>query len=332
MSSFVLCQLFWWWWWWWFVCSGVGSLGSSHWELMGYAMVTTDQVRLTPDMQSRQGAVWSRIVSTLMDKMKHHHLDQCNVSQRQYHYPGNNASMLDCWRSSRLFVGIIVGNGRPVCISVFDLCVSSLVIWRTGRCRCTSRFMGKERKTSMVMDWPSGTPKNAYRRVSASGQRPNVYIKRNSVWSIFAFCVLILSQVLYLEIWTTSLAWECLWTLIPMRRNTSRYAEAAPLRFYMCVYMFGRSKGGLRTSASHRQTLLKTLVKGLCVLLCNHLETGTEEKIYSSHTGNLHLERLISNLFLTSLSSLHLSWSMPTHLSYVCFDLSLHGGCLVFWK
>ena len=26
-------------------------------------MVTTEQVRLTPDMQSRQGAVWSRIVS-----------------------------------------------------------------------------------------------------------------------------------------------------------------------------------------------------------------------------------------------------------------------------
>lgn len=46
-----------------FVCTGVGSLGSSHWELMGDAMVTTAQVRLTPDMQSRQGAVWSRIVS-----------------------------------------------------------------------------------------------------------------------------------------------------------------------------------------------------------------------------------------------------------------------------
>lgn len=46
-----------------FVFLGVGSLGSSHWELMGDAMVTTEQVRLTPDMQSRQGAVWSRIVS-----------------------------------------------------------------------------------------------------------------------------------------------------------------------------------------------------------------------------------------------------------------------------
>ncbi|XP_029024472.1 lectin, mannose-binding 2-like a isoform X1 [Betta splendens] len=46
---------------------GVGSLGSSHWELMGDAMVTTDQVRLTPEMQSRQGAVWSRIPCHLKD-------------------------------------------------------------------------------------------------------------------------------------------------------------------------------------------------------------------------------------------------------------------------
>lgn len=43
--------------------SGIGSAGSSYWELMGDAMVTTDQVRLTPDKQSKQGAVWSRMVS-----------------------------------------------------------------------------------------------------------------------------------------------------------------------------------------------------------------------------------------------------------------------------
>lgn len=29
---------------------------------MGTAMVTPDYVRLTPDLQSRQGAVWSRVV------------------------------------------------------------------------------------------------------------------------------------------------------------------------------------------------------------------------------------------------------------------------------
>lgn len=46
---------------------GVGSLGSSYWELMGDAMITTEQVRLTPDMQSRQGAVWSRMPCHLKD-------------------------------------------------------------------------------------------------------------------------------------------------------------------------------------------------------------------------------------------------------------------------
>ncbi|KAG7258660.1 hypothetical protein CRUP_021920 [Coryphaenoides rupestris] len=51
----------------WSVCSGVGSSSSSHWELMGDSMVTTEQVRLTTDMQSRQGAVWSRIPCHLDD-------------------------------------------------------------------------------------------------------------------------------------------------------------------------------------------------------------------------------------------------------------------------
>ncbi|XP_018595857.1 lectin, mannose-binding 2-like a isoform X1 [Scleropages formosus] len=46
---------------------GVGSSSSSHWELMGDAMITTDHVRLTPDMQSKQGAVWSRIPCHLRD-------------------------------------------------------------------------------------------------------------------------------------------------------------------------------------------------------------------------------------------------------------------------
>uniref|UniRef100_A0A3P9A1V4 L-type lectin-like domain-containing protein n=1 Tax=Esox lucius TaxID=8010 RepID=A0A3P9A1V4_ESOLU len=46
---------------------GVGSSSSSHWELMGDAMVTTEQIRLTSDMQSKQGAVWSRIPCHLRD-------------------------------------------------------------------------------------------------------------------------------------------------------------------------------------------------------------------------------------------------------------------------
>lgn len=45
------------------VFEGIGVSGSSHWELMGDAVVTTDHVRLTSDQQSKQGAVWSRMVS-----------------------------------------------------------------------------------------------------------------------------------------------------------------------------------------------------------------------------------------------------------------------------
>ncbi|KAL0979169.1 hypothetical protein UPYG_G00181600 [Umbra pygmaea] len=39
----------------------------SYWDLMGNAMITTEYVRLTPDLQSRQGAVWSRIPCYLRD-------------------------------------------------------------------------------------------------------------------------------------------------------------------------------------------------------------------------------------------------------------------------
>ncbi|XP_013880501.1 VIP36-like protein [Austrofundulus limnaeus] len=46
---------------------GLGFSTSSQWDLMGTAMVTPDHVRLTPDQQSRQGAVWSRIPLVLRD-------------------------------------------------------------------------------------------------------------------------------------------------------------------------------------------------------------------------------------------------------------------------
>lgn len=49
--------------------SGVGSFSSSHWDLMGTAMVTPEHVRLTPDLQSRMGAVWSRLVSFAVQKL-----------------------------------------------------------------------------------------------------------------------------------------------------------------------------------------------------------------------------------------------------------------------
>ncbi|XP_077161068.1 VIP36-like protein isoform X2 [Paroedura picta] len=46
---------------------GVGSSSSSLWELMGNAMVMTQFVRLTPDVQSKQGAVWNRVPCYLRD-------------------------------------------------------------------------------------------------------------------------------------------------------------------------------------------------------------------------------------------------------------------------
>uniref|UniRef100_A0A9J7ZBX5 Lectin, mannose-binding 2-like a n=1 Tax=Cyprinus carpio carpio TaxID=630221 RepID=A0A9J7ZBX5_CYPCA len=46
---------------------GIGVSGSSHWEQMGDALVTSDHVRLTPDQQSKQGAIWSRIPCHLRD-------------------------------------------------------------------------------------------------------------------------------------------------------------------------------------------------------------------------------------------------------------------------
>ncbi|XP_057596701.1 VIP36-like protein isoform X2 [Hippopotamus amphibius kiboko] len=41
---------------------GVGTSSSSLWNLMGNAMVMTQYIRLTPDMQSKQGALWNRVV------------------------------------------------------------------------------------------------------------------------------------------------------------------------------------------------------------------------------------------------------------------------------
>lgn len=46
---------------------GLGSSSSSHWEFMGNTMVMPEHIRLTPDLQSRQGAVWSRIPCYLRD-------------------------------------------------------------------------------------------------------------------------------------------------------------------------------------------------------------------------------------------------------------------------
>ncbi|KYO40276.1 VIP36-like protein [Alligator mississippiensis] len=46
---------------------GVGSSSSALWDLLGNAMVMTQFIRLTPDQQSRQGAVWNRVPCYLRD-------------------------------------------------------------------------------------------------------------------------------------------------------------------------------------------------------------------------------------------------------------------------
>ncbi|KAG8574658.1 hypothetical protein GDO81_009264 [Engystomops pustulosus] len=46
---------------------GVGSSSSSLWDLMGSVLVTPQYVRLTPDQQSKQGAVWNRMPCYLRD-------------------------------------------------------------------------------------------------------------------------------------------------------------------------------------------------------------------------------------------------------------------------
>ncbi|XP_069622728.1 VIP36-like protein isoform X2 [Ranitomeya imitator] len=46
---------------------GVGSSSSSLWDLMGSVLVTPQYVRLTPDSQSKHGAVWNRMPCYLRD-------------------------------------------------------------------------------------------------------------------------------------------------------------------------------------------------------------------------------------------------------------------------
>ncbi|XP_069070505.1 VIP36-like protein isoform X1 [Pleurodeles waltl] len=46
---------------------GVGTSSSSLWDIQGNAIVTPQYIRLTPDMQSKQGAIWNRVPCYLRD-------------------------------------------------------------------------------------------------------------------------------------------------------------------------------------------------------------------------------------------------------------------------
>uniref|UniRef100_A0A493TZ44 L-type lectin-like domain-containing protein n=1 Tax=Anas platyrhynchos platyrhynchos TaxID=8840 RepID=A0A493TZ44_ANAPP len=47
--------------------AGVGSASSGLWDLQGNAMVMPQYIRLTPDLQSKRGAVWNRVPCYLRD-------------------------------------------------------------------------------------------------------------------------------------------------------------------------------------------------------------------------------------------------------------------------
>ncbi|MEQ2189496.1 hypothetical protein GOODEAATRI_025881, partial [Goodea atripinnis] len=77
---------------------GLGFSSSSQWDLMGTAMVTPDHVRLTPDMQSRQGAVWSRILKV---HFKIHGIGKKNL----------NGDGLAIWLTKDRMQNVMLGNG-----------------------------------------------------------------------------------------------------------------------------------------------------------------------------------------------------------------------------
>ncbi|XP_036382823.1 VIP36-like protein isoform X1 [Megalops cyprinoides] len=85
---------------------GLGSSSSSHWDLMGTAMITTDHVRLTPDLQSRQGAVWSRIPCYLRDWELHVHFKIHGQGKKNL-----NGDGLALWYTKeRMQTGPVFGN------------------------------------------------------------------------------------------------------------------------------------------------------------------------------------------------------------------------------
>ncbi|XP_056139667.1 lectin, mannose-binding 2-like b [Lampris incognitus] len=85
---------------------GLGFSSSSQWDLMGTAMVTTEQVRLTPDLQSRQGAVWSRIPCYLRDWELHVHFKIHGEGKKNL-----NGDGLAIWfTKERMQIGPVFGN------------------------------------------------------------------------------------------------------------------------------------------------------------------------------------------------------------------------------
>nr|XP_012642383.1 VIP36-like protein isoform X2 [Microcebus murinus] len=85
---------------------GVGTGGSSLWNLMGNAMVMTQYIRLTPDMQSKQGALWNRVPCFLRDWELQVHFKIHGQGKKNLHGDG-----LAIWYTKdRMQPGPVFGN------------------------------------------------------------------------------------------------------------------------------------------------------------------------------------------------------------------------------
>nr|XP_020141843.1 VIP36-like protein isoform X3 [Microcebus murinus] len=84
----------------------VGTGGSSLWNLMGNAMVMTQYIRLTPDMQSKQGALWNRVPCFLRDWELQVHFKIHGQGKKNLHGDG-----LAIWYTKdRMQPGPVFGN------------------------------------------------------------------------------------------------------------------------------------------------------------------------------------------------------------------------------
>ncbi|XP_031223034.1 VIP36-like protein isoform X1 [Mastomys coucha] len=85
---------------------GVGTSSSSLWNLMGNAMVMTQYIRLTPDMQSKQGALWNRVPCFLKDWELQVHFKIHGQGKKNLHGDG-----LAIWYTKdRMQPGPVFGN------------------------------------------------------------------------------------------------------------------------------------------------------------------------------------------------------------------------------
>ncbi|XP_048208263.1 VIP36-like protein isoform X3 [Perognathus longimembris pacificus] len=85
---------------------GVGTSSSSLWNLMGNAMVMTQYIRLTPDMQSKQGALWNRVPCFLRDWELQVHFKIHGQGKKNLHGDG-----LAIWYTKdRMQTGPVFGN------------------------------------------------------------------------------------------------------------------------------------------------------------------------------------------------------------------------------